>query len=181
MIDPVGTIKRLTVAVLVDGTYKASEGSEEMQYIPQTKEQMTQYETLIKGVVGFNAERGDEIHVENIPFQTGSDESWVETGETGGIISPMMIIIIRYLLVALFGILFLLFFVKPLVNWLTAQSSAPEYPTTVGELESALNEKMLPGMSAKTQDNMKDEIHNLVKEDPALATTLVREWLNEKG
>jgi len=181
VIDPVGTIQRLTVAVLVDGTYKPVEGSEEMEYIPQTKEQMAQYETLIKGVVGFDAKRGDEIHVENIPFQTGSDDSWVEKGETGGLISPLMIVIIRYLLMALFGILFLLFFVKPLVNWLTRQSAGSDYPTTVGELESALNEKMLTGMSAKTQENMKEEIHQLVKEDPALATTLVREWLNEKG
>lgn len=181
VIDPVGTIQRMTVAVLVDGTYKTVEGSQEMQYVPQTKEQMAQYETLIKGTVGFNAERGDEIHVENIPFRTGSNDSWVETGETGGIISPMMIIVIRYCLMAFFGVLFLLFFVKPLVNWLTSQSSGSRYPATVGELESALNEKRLPGMSSKTQDNMKEEIHQLVKDDPALATTLVREWLNEKG
>ncbi|NOY52938.1 MAG: flagellar M-ring protein FliF [Deltaproteobacteria bacterium] len=181
VIDPVGTIKRLTVAVLVDGTYKAVKGSKELQYTPQTKEQMAKYETLIKGVVGFDASRGDEIHIENIPFQRGSDEAWVDKGDSGGIISPMMIIVLRYVLVLLFGILFLLFFVKPLVNWLTAQSTGGGYPATVGELESALNAKMLPGMNANTQENMKEEIHQLVKDDPALATTLVREWLNERG
>ncbi len=181
VIDPVGTIKRLSVAVLVDGSYKTVKGSKDLQYTPQPQEQMVKYTTLIKGVVGFNADRGDEIHVENIPFQTDGGESWVAKGETGGIISPMMIIILRYALTLLFGILFLLFFIKPLVNWLTAQSGGGDYPATVGELESALNAKRLPGMNAKTQANMKEEIHQLVKDDPALATTLVREWLNERG
>ncbi len=181
VVEPVGAIKRLSVAVLVDGTYKLEEGSDEQTYVPRTAEEMSKYETLIKGIVGFDEERGDRVHVENIPMDTGLDESWFEGGETGGLISPMMIVVIRYLLIALFGVLFLLFFIKPLMKMLTESAGAggQAYPATVAELESAFSGTALSGLSDAKKHEMKDEVRKLLKENPALATSIVRKWIQE--
>ncbi len=182
VVEPMGTIKKLSVALLVDGTYKTEEGSEERTYVPRTPEEITKYETLVKGIVGFDEERGDRIHVENIPMDTGLDESWFEGAESGGMISPMVIVIIRYLLVALFGVLFLLFFIKPLMKSLTEGGGiggGQGYPATVAELESALNGTVLSGLSDAKKHEVKDEVRKLLKENPALATSIVRNWLQE--
>jgi flagellar M-ring protein FliF len=181
VVEPMGTIKRLSVAILVDGTYQTEEGSEERTYVPRTPEEISKYEALVKGIVGFNEDRGDRVHVENIPMDTGLDESWFEGEPSEGLISPMVIVIIRYLLVALFGVLFLIFFVKPLMKSLTegAGVGGKAYPATVAELESALSGNSLSGLSDAKKHEIKDEVRKLLKENPQLATSIVRNWLQE--
>jgi len=58
-----GTVKRLTVAVLVDGRLDA-----EGNYTPRTPEEMTQYEALVKSAIGYDEARGDVVEVVNLPF-----------------------------------------------------------------------------------------------------------------
>lgn len=58
-----GTVKRLTVAVLVDGSVNA-EGT----YTPRTPEELTQYEALVKSAIGYDEARGDVVNVVNLPF-----------------------------------------------------------------------------------------------------------------
>ncbi len=57
-----GTIRRLSVAVLVDDKV-TNEGS-----TPYTEEELLRFTTLIRDAVGFNAQRGDSVNVVNAPF-----------------------------------------------------------------------------------------------------------------
>ncbi len=179
VVEPVGSIQRLSVAVLVDGSYKSKEGSDKKEYVPRTDQELKKYETLIKGVIGFDEKRGDQIHVENIPFEQDVNESWAGTGESKGLISPLMIVILRYAVIALVGVLFLLFFVRPLMTWITS-TPGTGYPATVAELETALDKHMLPGLNRDRQQELREDLQKLLKEEPALATTLVRDWLNDR-
>ena len=54
-----GSIKKLSIAVLVDGTHKpaTAEGGKEA-YEPRTKEEMAQIEKLVKSAVGFDEKQG---------------------------------------------------------------------------------------------------------------------------
>ncbi len=180
VVEPVGRLEKLSVAVLVDGTYQGAAEGGEKTYVPRTEEELGKYEALVKGIVGFDEARGDRVHVENIPFETDLKGDWFDTETSGGLISPLMIVLLRYGLVALFGVLFLFFLVKPLISWLTSQPGIPgSFPATVAELETALKGHRLPGMSGDTKE-MRTAVQKLVHEDPALATNLVREWLNEQ-
>lgn len=58
-----GTVKRLTVAVLVDGLRDA-EGT----YTARTPEELSQYEALVKSAIGYDEARGDVVEVVNLPF-----------------------------------------------------------------------------------------------------------------
>lgn len=58
-----GNVKRLTVAVLVDGTLDA-EGT----YTARTPEELEQYEALVKSAIGYDEARGDIVEVVNLPF-----------------------------------------------------------------------------------------------------------------
>ena len=62
-----GTVKRLSVAVLVDGNYV--EGSDGVAtYEPRSEEEIAQLIVLVKTAVGYNAERGDSLEVINMQF-----------------------------------------------------------------------------------------------------------------
>jgi len=64
-----GNIKRLTVAVLVNGRYDHNEnedGDMVSNYTPRSEEELGQIEALVKSAVGFNEDRGDIIEVQNM-------------------------------------------------------------------------------------------------------------------
>jgi flagellar M-ring protein FliF len=76
---PIGAIQRLSVAVLVDGTYVTPEGGagEEgalPQYQPRTEEELGQIADIVKRAVGFDETRGDVIEVQNLPFRSPLEE-----------------------------------------------------------------------------------------------------------
>lgn len=58
-----GTVKRLSVAVVVDGT-EAANGV----YKPRTPAEMKQIEGLVKSAIGYDTKRGDIVQVDNMAF-----------------------------------------------------------------------------------------------------------------
>ncbi|HRK25259.1 MAG TPA: flagellar basal-body MS-ring/collar protein FliF, partial [Beijerinckiaceae bacterium] len=66
VIEP-GRLKRLSVAVLVDGLYsKGANGA--LTYAPRQAEELQRIATLVRLGIGFNKERGDQVEVVNLPF-----------------------------------------------------------------------------------------------------------------
>ncbi len=77
-----GTVKRLSIAVLVDGTYTppaplAADATDDQKkafetavptYAPRSKEEMDQIKALVRSAVTFDEKRGDTIEVENMRF-----------------------------------------------------------------------------------------------------------------
>ncbi len=61
-----GTAKRLSVAVVVDGA--TADASGKQTYKPRTPQELKQIETLVKTAMGFDASRGDQVQVVNMPF-----------------------------------------------------------------------------------------------------------------
>ena len=62
-----GRIKKLSVAVLVDGTYaKGADG--EFAYQPRTQEEIDRIQTLVRTAMGYDKARGDQLEVVNLRF-----------------------------------------------------------------------------------------------------------------
>lgn len=75
VINALGTIDRLSVAVLVDGTYvpvEAEDGTTEMIYEPRSSEELDRLESIVKNAVGYSGERNDQIEMVNIAFERQS-------------------------------------------------------------------------------------------------------------
>ena len=87
-VSPTGGISRVTVAVLVDGTYVEEEDEEgEIQKVYQSRSdiELNQISDLVKSAVGYMEERGDLIEVENIQFNRRAfdeDMEYFEKAET---------------------------------------------------------------------------------------------------
>ncbi len=62
VVEPYGVIRRLTVGVLLDG--KRQNG----RYIPLNTQDLAKIDSLVRGAIGYDENRGDQIRVVNIPF-----------------------------------------------------------------------------------------------------------------
>ncbi len=81
IVNSVGNISRLSVAVMINGTHEVittDEGLKEMKYVPREEEEMQQFRDLVQNAIGFAPERGDKISVLNIPFDTSWEEDALE-------------------------------------------------------------------------------------------------------
>jgi len=66
-ITEAGALKRLSVAVVVDGVY-TDDGNGNAAYVPRSAEEMAQLQTLVRSAAGFSPERGDTVEVVNMQF-----------------------------------------------------------------------------------------------------------------
>jgi flagellar M-ring protein FliF len=60
-----GRINRISVAVVVDGTYSRNDKGE-TAYQPRTKDEIDRIAALVRTTIGFDAKRGDQVEVANL-------------------------------------------------------------------------------------------------------------------
>jgi flagellar M-ring protein FliF len=73
IVEGVGTIKRISVAAMINGTMRTveSNGEKKTEYVPRKQEEMGQLTEIVKRAVGFDVQRNDEVSVVNLPFGNG--------------------------------------------------------------------------------------------------------------
>jgi flagellar M-ring protein FliF len=123
-----GSIKKLSIAVLVDGNHKpaAAEGGKET-YEPRSKDEMAQIEKLVKSAVGFDEKRGDKVEVINMPFTSDPIDMGQDVAPGMFGFEPHHIVrLIETGIMALIGLLMLLLVVKPLIGRILTALSPPE-------------------------------------------------------
>ncbi len=65
-----GRVKKLSVAVLVDGVYTPGPNGQ-MAYQPRTSEELERIAALVRSSIGFDRNRGDQVEVVNLRFAEG--------------------------------------------------------------------------------------------------------------
>ncbi len=71
IINAVGGIERLSIAVMVDGTYQDVEneaGDVESVYQPRPQEELDRISAIVKSAIGFDPQRNDQLEIVNTPF-----------------------------------------------------------------------------------------------------------------
>ncbi|WP_304168546.1 flagellar basal-body MS-ring/collar protein FliF [Phenylobacterium aquaticum] len=77
-IEP-GKVKRISVAVAVDGVTALTKDGKPGAYTPRSAEEMQRIEQLVKTAVGFDQTRGDQVTVVNVKFPSEVDPEGVTT------------------------------------------------------------------------------------------------------
>lgn len=171
IIGAAGEIKRQSVVVLVDGTYNAPQGSKEKTYVPRTEEQMNQMEEMAKKAVGFRQDRGDEVRVVNMQFEsTGQEELPAPSRE----LLPIFLTIGKYLVPVAVLALLIFFVIRPLLRAISSPSLTHPpmtLPQTVAEIEKKMEISSTPSI---------ENIIEWTKKNPKEATNLVKNWLEER-
>lgn len=107
-IKEAGTVRRLTVAVMVDGVLaKDADGKE--TYTPRSEDELKKLEKLVQSAVGYDGTRGDEVSVINMQFAQSEDifeedplawlkkdlNSIIQTLVVGGVAILAILLVIR--------------------------------------------------------------------------------------
>lgn len=189
-----GTLKRLTVAVVVDDKLvRNAEGVE--VYQPWSDNELERLAILVRDAVGFSAARGDSVNVLNSPFQN-RQETWVADEvpwwETWLIPNLKYIVGLIIILALIFGLLL------PVARSLS--KSAEEDPDDedarqLAALEAAgigydgLSEEtvtltgasalMLPGPEESYEQQL-NAIKGLIADDPGRVAQVVKSWINRE-
>lgn len=178
VVNPSPEVKRLTVAVVVDGNHTAPQGGGARKYVPRTEEEMKHYEELVKQAVGFSAERGDVVRVVNMPFEVTPQE---DSGDAGRDYWQLAAAVARYGAPLAAFLLIFFFILKPLArSLLTAPPArrplpAPNAPLPQGVSET---EKALEGPERKAIA-MEEDIRTWAKNNPDQAAYLIKDWTEE--
>ena len=180
---PSGTLRRVSAAVVVDGNYqlasKKKKGKPDWQYTPRSAEEMAQFEAIVKSAINFDADRGDSVEIQNIPFETSKFDPSEEVETTGGFMETIhkFKFIFEYLLVILFVVFSFLFLVRPIVRWLTSEPAGGgeiirQLPKTVGELEREYSQgaNSLP---------FRDRVQQMITNDNQGSVGVMKDWIRE--
>ena len=194
IVDQPGKIKRLSVAVVVDGIYNKSN-----VFSPRPPEEMRQYSNLAKKAIGFSTERGDQFEISSAPLALHTPEGVMAAGAVGGWKETVMDSAKIGLLV-LFGLAVLMILMKkrpassqrrPLLEGPPAAAPGlPAYQTQTAALPGASGEMALPAPAAGRQlepppslpDTVdgQEKMVQLINTYPDRAVEVLRLWLHEK-
>src|SRR4030095_7966624 len=113
-----GRVKRISAAVLVDGSYGKNDKGENV-YQPRAKEELDRIAAVVRTAVGFDQKRGDQIEVVNLRFAEAPAAPIQEPPGWMSSLQPTKDDIMRAIELAVMGLLalvVLLFVVRPLVR-----------------------------------------------------------------
>jgi flagellar M-ring protein FliF len=115
-----GDIKKLSVAVVVDGS-----GDTAAAYKPRTAEEMTKITALVKSAMGFDQARGDQVQVTNMQFARLEDNAGTPAPKPLlGLDSSYWFKIIEAAIMCVTALLIGLFVGRPLINRMFAAQVA---------------------------------------------------------
>lgn len=143
-----GTVKRLSIAVMVDGIYSENKDGD-MQYAPRGEEEIANFERLVRSAIGYDDKRGDEVSVVNMQFAEGPQDvfkegplDWMKE-DLNGIIQTMVL--------GGVAILAILLVIRPLV---TRAIESAEMAEKEDQLEQAA--LAAPSIAARLTDQSRD-------------------------
>ncbi len=186
IVEPVGEIKRLSVAVMVDGTYEP-DGDGAMVYKARGAEEIARLEGLVKTAIGFDQARGDQVMVTNVPFQRPSADLAVE--EPGVDYLQYLPLALKFILPIIGLLVVYLMVLRPMVASLKRGVPAPQVrlPGTVAHIEQSLALGAPEGAEPAAEEGAagyqapRERITELTREQPDRTVQVIREWIAEES
>lgn len=134
MVREVGEVRKLSVAVLVDGNYVTdAEGTR--TYQPRTQEELDQIAALVRSAIGYDQDRGDLLEVVNMQFaDIDAADDLLEEELLFGFERSDLLDAVEIITVAIMIILVILLVLQPMVGRLLAA----EGPQLEEDLEAQL-------------------------------------------
>ncbi len=188
IVAPVGELERLTVAVIVDGTYEKvadAEGVETFQFIPRTEEEIQRFNNLVRSAVGFESARGDTVEVSTISF---GEPEIVEEPTLTRMLADYFLRNIQTILTFVLVIIFVMVVVRPVILALIRPSvtgeavegleGLPEGEERLALMEGETEEVEAMDAMRKIED-IKAHAMQLTEQNMEQAVNILRTWVTE--
>ena len=202
----IGEVKRLSVAVLVDGVYTENADGEKT-YQPRSEKQLDQIAALVRSAIGFDAERGDTVEVVNMQFaDVVTEDEALLSDALFGFDKNKLLDAAEVLMVAVMVILVVVLILQPMIGRILATVDRPEkdeeYETDL--LSAAPQSPALEGPSSgggphmmeeeEEEDNLIDvqkvqgkvkasavkKVEGIVENYPQETVSVLRSWMSQE-
>jgi flagellar M-ring protein FliF len=201
-VTEVGRVNRISVAVLVDGTYAKNEQGQTV-YAERSKEQLDRIATLVRSAIGFDQKRGDQVEVVNLKF--AEPPAVVPLSEPAGLLGMIaltkddVMYVVELAVMALLGLVVVFMVIRPLVKRILASEPAPAsaqpaalpVPADASAHPAEPGQNLIPGTNATAQlidvAQVQGQVHaqsvhrvgELAERNPAETASIIRQWLAE--
>ena len=201
-----GRVNRVSVAVLVDGSYSKNDKGEQV-YQPREKEEIDRISALVRTAIGFDQKRGDQVEIVNLRF---ADVPANVILEPTGFMSYVQFTkddVMRWielLVMSVLGLLVMLFVVRPLVRRvissehpalaqpvIAAALAGGDVPAALAAGASVEEIKAVSNQTAKMIDiaQVQGQVHaqsvqkvgELADKNPNETVSIIRTWLHESA
>jgi len=197
-----GRVNRISVAVLVDGSYSKSEKGDQV-YKERSKDELDRIATLVRSAIGFEQKRGDQVEVVNLKFAEAPVVAPI--AEPTGLLGMMqftkddVMYVIELGVMMLLGLVVLFMVVRPLVKKvlsseemaaLAAAVAAPAIEDRSAVPAAPVGQSLIPGSAtahlidvAQVQGQVHAQsvhrVGELAERNPNETVAIVRQWLSE--
>ena len=199
-VTEVGRVNRISVAVLVDGSYSKNEKGE-LAYTERGKEELDRIAALVRSAIGFDQKRGDQVEVVNLKFAEAP--AVIPIAEPSGLLGMLQFTkddvmnVIELGVMLLLGLVVLFMVIRPLVKRILAEEEAAA--TAANGALPALADGSTPVAGAIGADTagatnqmldvaqVQGQVHaqsvqrvgELAERNPTETVAIVRQWLSE--
>ena len=193
-----GRVNRVSVAVLVDGSYNKNDKGE-MVYVPRPKEELERIATLVRSAIGFDQKRGDQVEVVNLKFAEAP--STMPLAEPAGLLGMFqftkddIMYFIELAVMLVLGIVVVFMVIRPLVRRVLASEPVKSLTEPMPELpepgaQGAGGQPQI-GNNATAQmidvAQVQGQVHaqsvhrvgELADRNPNETAAIIRQWLTE--
>ncbi|MDE1147586.1 MAG: flagellar basal-body MS-ring/collar protein FliF [Azospirillaceae bacterium] len=203
-----GQVRRLSVAVLVDGNYTPDDKGVP-QYQPRTDEELQKLASLVRSSIGYDGSRGDTVDVVSMKFATNEgDLDNIKEETLFGLPKADVFRIAETLVLAIVAILVILLVIRPLVaraldrtpqledepDLLSDGSGVPQLAGPGGgalarelALEAAQANEELEQMidinrvDGRVRASSLRKVGEIVEKHPEEAVSIIRNWLYQEN
>lgn len=204
-----GAVKRLSVAVAIDGVTAIGKDGKPGPYTARTAQEMQQIEQLVRTAVGYNQERGDQVSVVNVKFPSDADPNGVEaTNPLMGFDKNDIMRGAELGVMAIVAILMMIFIVRPLLKSAggggggqmmlagpqvtqivtTADGQQMQIPVQPGQSNLALpppgeldNKIDIARIEGQVKASSIKRVSEFVESHPEESVSIIRSWLHESA
>jgi flagellar M-ring protein FliF len=192
-----GRVNRISVAVLVDGSYSKNEKGE-LVYKDRSKEELDRIVAVVRSAIGFDQKRGDQVEVVNLRFAEAPAVTPI--AEPTGILGILqftkddVMYVIELGVMMLLGLVVLFMVIRPLVKRILASEEAAalkggSLPALTDETAGATSGQALASHTAQLIDvaQVQGQVHaqsvhrvgELAERNPNETAAIVRQWLSD--
>jgi flagellar M-ring protein FliF len=177
-------LRRLSVAVLVDGGYrtvKDTKAGEQKEYVPRKPEELEKIKVAVKNAVGFSPSRGDEVEVAEFPFDTSTmdkERALMEEAER----RAFWFSLAKQGLAVLGVLLLLLFVLRPLLRAIKGRLLPALEMSKRPSRQPARSLKgaPVPALDVSIDDPLRQGLMELARNKPNEVAQLMRAWMVKK-
>ena len=174
ILGSVGTIQRLSVAVLVNGEYRTDANGETV-YAERSAEELATLEAVVKDAVGYDAERGDSLEIATLRFAEPPGQELAGSPLPWWLLFPSMGSLMRSLVILL---------AIALVAWGLRQSSrilvqAVEADRRRRERVVAMEQTQADETDIR-KEVIREQMNSLANDRPNEVAQVLRSWLVEE-